>query len=224
MALKAHLENHLNNPGEGRGSERRSMYLPTSGVLPSGREANVTVHNVSQSGMLLETSLPLAEGDRLSVDLPEAGSVLAHVVWGSGLLFGCRFEGEIAQRVLSAMQLRASAPLTPAIGQPGLGRKASGEVFGKRIEQLRKGRSMTLAEVADALGVSKPTVWAWEKGKARPVPERLPALAAALGIEESELLTLNEPPGISELLETSRERIAEAYGTTSDRVRIMIEI
>lgn len=158
------------------------------------------------------------------MDLPEAGAVAARVVWGSGMLFGCQFEGEISHKVLSAMQLRASAPLNPAIGQPGLGRKATGEVFGKRIEQLRKGRNMTLAEVADALGVSKPTVWAWEKGKARPVAERLPALAKALGIEEAELLSLNEPPGIGELLETSRERIAEAYGTTPDRVRIMIEL
>ena len=83
---------------------------------------------------------------------------------------------------------------------------------------------MTLAQVADQLGVSKPTVWAWEKGKARPVEERLPALAAALGVQEDELASFNEPPGIKELMQSSRQRIADAYGTTPDRVRIMIEV
>lgn len=224
MALKAHLDTRSQSTEDNRGRERRSLLLATSGALPSGKDANVTVHNVSQTGMLLETSLPLEDGARLAVELPEVGAVGAVVVWGSGMLFGCRFEEEISPGTLSAVQLRASAPLPSSVGQPAVGRKLSSEVFGKRIEQLRKGRGMTLAEVAQALGVSKPTVWAWEKGKARPVAERLPALAQVLGIEEAELVTFSEPPGIAELLETSRERIAESYGTTPDRVRIMIEL
>ncbi|WFL78951.1 helix-turn-helix domain-containing protein [Altererythrobacter arenosus] len=224
MALKAHLDTTFSTTDDNRGSDRRSLLLATSGSLPSGKDANVTVHNISQSGMLLETSLPLAEGSSILVDLPEAGEVEAKVVWGSGILFGCRFEGELNPAALSAAQLRASAPLPPGVGQSAVGRRLTGEVFGKRIEQMRKRRGLTLAEVAEVLGVSKPTVWAWEKGKARPVAERLPALAQVLGIDEAELVSFREPPGISELLDTSRERIAESYGTTPDKVRIMIEL
>ncbi len=224
MALKAHLDTTPPARTDNRARERRSLLLATSGILPTGKDANVTIHNISQTGMLLETSLPLSEGAQLAVNLPEIGAIEAVVVWGSGMLFGCRFEREVSPGTLSAVQLRASAPLPPSVGQPAIGRKLTSEVFGKRIEQLRKGRGMTLAQVASALGVSKPTVWAWEKGKARPVSERMPALARVLGIEESELMTFSEPPGIAELLETSRERIAASYGTTPNRVRIMVEL
>lgn len=224
MALKAHLDYLTDNAGDERGHERRRLLLETSGTLPSGEEANVSVHNISQTGMLLETTLPLEEGEALSVDLPQAGTVEARVVWKSGLLFGCQFSGPVSDGALSAAELRASAPLAPAIGRPATARQVPSELFGKRLEQLRKGQSLTLAQVADALGVSKPTVWAWEKGKARPIADRMPALAEVLGIAEDELAHFNEPPGIGELVEASRVRIAEAYGTTADRVKIMIEV
>ncbi|WP_427963704.1 helix-turn-helix domain-containing protein [Altererythrobacter sp.] len=223
MPLKAHLESSELSI-ESRADPRRHLLLETSGTLPSGEQANVVVHNVSATGMLLETTLALSVDERLAVEIPEAGLASARVVWASGMLFGCAFDERLGAAALSATELRASAPLPPEIGQPSIGRRATGELFGKRLENLRKQRGMTLAQVADQLGVSKPTVWAWEKGKARPVEERLPAIAAALGIEPNELASFSEPPGISELLETSRKQIAEAYGTTPDRVRIMIEV
>lgn len=49
--------------------------------------------------------------------------------------------------------------------------------------KVRAAKAMTLGDVADALGVSKPTVWAWEHGKATPLPERVPAIAHALGVD-----------------------------------------
>jgi len=223
MAVKGHLE-QLGEDNDSRAAPRRKLHLETSGALPGGEVANVVLHNLSPTGMLLETTLPLNRGDSIEVELPEAGPVAADVVWASGILFGCQFAQPIASGAFSATQLRASAPLPPEIGRPATARQATGEMFGKRLEQLRKQRGMTLAQVADQLGVSKPTVWAWEKGKARPVEERLPALAEALGIRETELASYNEPPGIAEMMRASRKRIADAYGTSPDRVRIMIEL
>ena len=223
MAVKGHLED-IEQYGDQRGETRRKLLLETSGTLPGGEQANVVLHNLSPTGMLLETTLPLEQGESIAVELPEAGTVSAEVVWASGILFGCQFPEPLNTGAFSATQLRASTPLPPEIGRPATGRKATGELFGKRLEKLRKQRGMTLAQVADQLGVSKPTVWAWEKGKARPVEERLPALAAALGLQEDELASFNEPPGIKELMQSSRQRIADAYGTTPDRVRIMIEV
>ena len=66
---------------------------------------------------------------------------------------------------------------------PPQGAAANGEALAARLGRLRREAGLTLADVAAALGVSKPTVWAWEKGKARPLPERLGAIAAALGVE-----------------------------------------
>ncbi len=223
MAVKGRLKSIEQELGR-RGTQRHELLLETSGALPTGEEANVVVHNISATGMLLETSLPLANGAQLEVELPETGAVLAKVIWASGMLFGCEFERPLSIASLSATQLRANAPLPPEIGRPVPGRMPEGKQFGKQLEKLRKQRRMTLAQVAKALGVSKPTVWAWEKGKARPIDDRLPAIAATLGIAESELAKLSEPPGLGELLRSSRERIAEAYGTTPDRVRIMVEV
>ncbi|SMQ69381.1 Transcriptional regulator, contains XRE-family HTH domain [Altererythrobacter xiamenensis] len=223
MAVKGHLDNNTQSI-EQREGVRRRLLLETSGSLPSGEASNVVIHNVSATGMLIETTLDLAEGEVIEVELLEAGPVPARIVWASGILFGCAFRDVLSDPALSAIALKASAPLPPELGRPASQRKATGELFGQRIEKLRKGRSMTLAQVADQLGVSKPTVWAWEKGKARPVADRIPALAEALGVAEKELSSFSEPPGIGDLIESSRQRIAEAYGTTPDKVRIMIEV
>ena len=58
---------------EQRGEPRRTLRLAVEGRLPQGGEAAVTVHNISATGMLIETESPLAEGESFAVDLPEAG-------------------------------------------------------------------------------------------------------------------------------------------------------
>lgn len=79
MAIKAHLDQPA--PGESqRGAARRALRLETSGILPDGREANVTIHNFSGAGLLIETGLELARGETLALDLPQAGRVEAAVV------------------------------------------------------------------------------------------------------------------------------------------------
>ncbi|MDP4604684.1 MAG: helix-turn-helix domain-containing protein, partial [Erythrobacter sp.] len=84
---------------------------------------------------------------------------------------------------------------------------------------------LTLADVADRLGVSKPTVWAWEKGKARPLPERLNAIAAVLGIAPDSLAENHAIDGAAAgVIEDCRQRIATACGTQPGSVRIMIEL
>ena len=50
------------------------------------------------------------------------------------------------------------------------------------------------------------------------------ALAVALGVSRSELLSRGDPAGLNELLDKSREQIAAAFGTGRENVRIMIEL
>ncbi|MEE1876763.1 helix-turn-helix domain-containing protein [Altererythrobacter litoralis] len=203
--------------------DRRHLYLEANGGLASGEQANVAIHNISEGGMLIETALELASGVELTVELPHEGAAAAQVVWTSGSLFGCRFLRPIGAAALSAVQLKADAPLPPLFGHAE-GAPARGVALGKRLEQSRKARGLTLAQVADRLGVSKPTVWAWEKGKARPVDERFPAIADVLGLDAEELLEAQRPEGVSELLQSSREQIAQALGIDARQVRILIEI
>lgn len=83
---------------------------------------------------------------------------------------------------------------------------------------------MTLAQVAAALGVSKPTVWAWEKGKARPLPERIGAIADVLGVSKDALRHAGVVSASSALVDECRLSLATEYGTEAKNIRIMIEI
>ena len=169
-------------------------------------------------------------GEQLALDLPEAGAVVATVVWRSERLYGCAFAEAIGPAAVAAAQLQGFAPgvpnrpLHPAPAAPAQQAFASGDALGTRLNRLRREAGLTLADVAAALGVSKPTVWAWEKGKARPLPERLEAIAAALGVDPGQLSLGPAPREIDAVIDECRYRIAEACGTAPAAVRIMIEL
>lgn len=224
MAIKAHLEQATAGAGQ-RAATRRALRLEASGLSPDGKEANVVIHNISAAGLLIETALDLAAGEQLALDLPEAGVVSAAVVWRSERLYGCAFEQTLGPAAMAAVQLQGFAPARNAPVQPVMSAAVSpGEGLGARLNRLRREAGLTLADIAGTLGVSKPTVWAWEKGKARPLPERLDAIAAALGVAP-ELLAPG--PGSGELdavIAECRQRIAEASGASPQAVRIMIEL
>lgn len=227
MALKAHLDTPVTSDApvaDGRRNTRRALRLETSGTLPDGIEANVTVHNISAAGLLIETALPLVVGEVLAVNLPEVGPVGAEIVWESERLFGCAFQQALGEAALAAAQLRGSAAPAPMRRkQPQLG-AGLGDALGVRLFRLRRERGLTLAQVASALGVSKPTVWAWEKGKARPIPERLGAIAKALGVSEDALVDAGFGDESVAIVDECRMRIATAYGIQAKNVRIMIEV
>jgi len=227
MALDAHLE-PPGKQGNRRSSSRRALRLETSGSLPGGAEANVLVHNLSAAGLLIETDLSLEIGDTLAVELPEVGPVGAEIVWRSGRLHGCAFQQALGEAALSASQLR-SAPVEPDSTKDR--RAADPQAFpsmrstlGERIGRIRRERGLTLSQIADALNVSKPTVWAWEKDKARPLPERMRAIAEALGVEIAQLQESQGNNANADLVEECRIRIATAYDTAPSRIRIMIEV
>lgn len=226
MAIAAQLEDVDGTAGKPR-EPRRKLRLEASGALASGTATDVLIHNVSATGLLLESAVSLATGERIEIDLPHAGSAGARVVWTSGNLFGCQFDAPISAAALSAAQLRGTAGEAVEIAAPGTssGDEASaGEAFGVRLQRLRKQQRMTLSQLAGQLGVSKPTVWAWEQGKARPVAGRIEALAQALGVASAELQPGRDDSRLRDLLARSREQIARAVGTSADKVRIMIEL
>lgn len=227
MALKAHLEESVQSVDD-RHEPRRRLRLETSGTAADGAEANVTVHNLSAAGLLIETDLELRIGARLAVDLPQVGPVGAEIVWASERLFGCAFEQALGEAALAAAQRRGEVTRiesrrAPRERTPDVASRA-GDPLGMRLNRLRRERGMTLAQVAAALNVSKPTVWAWEKGKARPLPGRLGAIASVLGVAEAELLEIGQQGASTGLVEECRLRIASEYGIGADRVRIMIEV
>ena len=86
-----------------RGSPRRKLHL---GTLISKSGADVLIHNISSTGMLIETDERLRAGEALDIDLPEVGATTAVVAWRGGNFFGCQFVKPLPKAVLSATLLR----------------------------------------------------------------------------------------------------------------------
>lgn len=216
MAIPAHFERAQSMRQQRE--PRRTLLFDTEGTTASGGVAGVLVHNISANGLLLECGAALESGEAIEIDLPEAGPTPAKVMWASGQLYGCAFERPISSAALSAAQLRSVVEGGVSVAAPG------GEALSARLQRLRKARGLTLAEVAAELEVSKPTVWAWEKGRARPLDDRIEALAQVLGVPKSEIEASGPGPALQQLLEQSREQIARACGTSPDKVKIFVEL
>jgi hypothetical protein len=105
-AVRAILEPKADGSSR-RTADRRKLHLPTEGVTTSGT-SEVLILNVSKTGLLLETSGDLAEGETIELDFPEAAGVRAVVKWSSGSLFGCKFQKPLSSAAVSAALLRAS--------------------------------------------------------------------------------------------------------------------
>jgi len=248
MPIEAHFE--VNPEAAAYGSDRiraprRKLMFETQGSSAGGRDMPVLVHNFSESGLLLESASLLAIDETIELDLPEAGLTPARVVWSSGNLYGCAFDRMLPRAALSAAQLRSVSKIDLPQGGPargngeadsgvvagvaaGVGGNApaaiGGESLGERLHRLRKERGLTQGELASRLGVSKPTVWAWEQGRARPIEDRLEAIARELGVATTELRPGRTVAGLPELIARCRDQIAAAVETTPDKIKIMIEL
>lgn len=111
MALHAGLISYAPS-GERRGGDRRTLRLQ----LPASDETGASpalVYNLSERGLLLETAAPLRPGDLLVVELPEAGSTPAEVIWARDGFAGCEFGTPLSAAAVSAALLRADPRPTP---------------------------------------------------------------------------------------------------------------
>ena len=117
MTMQAHFEERGEIADDRRGSTRRSLKLdiPSEGVAHGS--ARVTIHDLSLTGVLIETSTPLASGEIFEVDVPQAGKVEASVVWNSGEFYGCEFKEPIPTAALSAALLRSPPRDTPPVSR-----------------------------------------------------------------------------------------------------------
>jgi transcriptional regulator with XRE-family HTH domain len=221
MAIVAQLEESAESAGKPR-EPRRKLWLEAQGALVSGNSAKVLVHNISATGLLLESPVALAIDEKIGIELPHAGAMWAKVIWASGHLFGCEFETPVSAATLSAAQLRSAVDQETDIAARR--ELPSDGSFGMRLQRLRGERGLSQSQIATHLGVSKPTVWAWEHGKARPLDERIDALAQLLGVLPGDLLSDSAAGELETLLARSRAQIAAALGTSPEKVRIWVEL
>ena len=105
MAMLARLQFHPDQLDQ-RSSHRCTLELHASGASGSEGDIAVLIHDLSFTGLHIETSAEIAVGDTLEVELPEAGSSPARVVWNRGSHFGCEFLTPIPKSAISAALLK----------------------------------------------------------------------------------------------------------------------
>jgi hypothetical protein len=106
MAIQAELHPQRRT-ADRRVALRRTLQLTVRGETPTGDSAQVLIHDISVTGILLETSADLLIGETIEVDVPEGGPTTAIVMWNSGRFFGCQFHGRISPAAVSAAVLRS---------------------------------------------------------------------------------------------------------------------
>ena len=112
MSLRAQLDVEPRQ-GERRTKQRRRLRLEAEGSA-STAETKVTVHDLSEDGLLVESPIPLSQGEILEVDIPGAGIVQAEVAWSSSRrFFGCRFKEPISTGAVSAALLSSPSQRLP---------------------------------------------------------------------------------------------------------------
>lgn len=221
MAMTVYLDNFPQPVAPGR-ALRRQLRLPLNGSKATGAEIEAFVHNMSATGMLVECDAPLEIGEVIDVHLPHNGKAATKVIWTSGRLNGCQFETAISLATLSAAQLRSV--VNPESPPPDDEIAPVAESFGLRLQRLRVSRELTQGQLAEVLGISAPSISAWELDKARPKAARMRALSLALGVEVFELLGFSETKCLNELVAEAKIQIAKAAGVSPASVRFTIEI
>ncbi len=93
-----------------RAALRRTLRLQVNAQL-SDDAVEAEIRNLSEKGLLVETTVDLVIGEILHLDLPEAGIIEATVVWRRGPYFGCEFKAALPKRLVSAALLRSDNEL-----------------------------------------------------------------------------------------------------------------
>ncbi|BBB12086.1 type IV pilus assembly PilZ [Sphingopyxis sp. FD7] len=106
--------------GDKRQDVRRKLSLLARGVKHDGTGIAVQIHNISGTGLLFESDIQLEPCDRIEIELPHAGGITAVVIWASGRLFGCQFEGPVSPATLSAVELKSAVAPPPEVQESGV--------------------------------------------------------------------------------------------------------
>ena len=108
-----------------RGSTRRALRLEVYASSAQHeanplKETNALIRNLSQRGLLIETTADLVVGEEIEVGLPEAGAAAARVIWTKGSFFGCEFLTPVSKAAVSAALLLAPVERAPTTALPNL--------------------------------------------------------------------------------------------------------
>lgn len=121
---------------DARGRARRKLRLEAGASTEDSETVPALIHNLSATGLLLETTAGLEDGELIEVLVPQVGARTAKVMWSDAHLFGCEFTEDLSKGAMSAALLRASfgAPLADdaALPSPTVGGEATEQRWSRR--------------------------------------------------------------------------------------------
>lgn len=95
---------------ESRRAERRTLRL-TAVVSASDDWSKVLIHDISETGLMFESSADLATDEIIMVDLPFIGASEARVVRQDDNSYGCEFLSPVSRSTVSAALLQTTTDL-----------------------------------------------------------------------------------------------------------------
>ena len=120
-------------PAANRRSSPRHQICLGSNV----RGEPITIHDLSVTGMLIETAADLHAFDSLEIGLPEVGATTAFIIWNSGRYFGCEFKEPVFPAAVSAARLRSPPAVPVEVVQAALPFGGSETASDKRRRQVQ---------------------------------------------------------------------------------------
>ena len=107
MALQS-IEASFETSIDSRYCRRHRLLLELEAKDSGTQSGTVTVYDISNTGLLIETNSILSIGEMIEVQLPLVGFRTAEIIWTSGHLVGCKFADALTQGVVSAARLGGS--------------------------------------------------------------------------------------------------------------------
>lgn len=228
-----------------RSEARRHLLFATTVTNGDGEAQPVLVRDISARGLLLEVEDGAVLESSFHIDLPEAGAVLAHIIWQGDKLAGCRLENHLSQATIDTVKKSGEHDHTEQpedfdVPMESPQPRTAAKTLAARLKQLRLERDLTRAELAERSGISTPSIWAWETGRTVPRLQSLETLAKGLDVPVADLqIGAGPPPSVAlsgnvegsthaarlhELVEASKAQIAAMAGTTPERITITITL
>src|ERR1700745_24193 len=106
MTLSGRLEQSTSETDR-RSSTHRMLRLLVPGSTTSEGEIAVLIHDISESGLLIESKVDLPLGTLLDIDFPEIGLQAATIMWNRNQFYGCEFDAPVSKAGLSAALLKS---------------------------------------------------------------------------------------------------------------------
>ena len=126
LPRKAKIETSIDN----RKRQRHKLFLEVEGGEHGTASDAVLVHDILDTGLLIETTSELGVGEIIEVNLPNAGVLMeAEIMWAAGQIYGCKFTRERTQAAMGAELLGGRFTLINSVAVDAVTDTAKGGIL-----------------------------------------------------------------------------------------------